>query len=207
LLGVRTAMSHIEKKRRLSIQFRALDLEGKTKPVPCVVCPEHADLMTLGSCGRCGAFRRIDFTQEGRPVMTCAAPPSEGIAGSARTKTMQDLLRVPLLCVAEDTKVAVWVPFMGLSDEDDVIPVLDSRARPVGLATFRELQKRLPELDATTATIASLASAATPLLSIDATLAEARATLADTKSSYVFVVAADRTFLGILTAIDLAGTA
>src|ERR1700761_8640226 len=112
------------KIRRLPIVFRALDIEGLTKPIAAVVCPARHDVITVGSCGVCGEFRRIDFTDEGQPMVCCTPTPARTRPEDA-TK-VKDVLRVPALCAAPATTIKAVFPYLTLEQPETVIPVLDS---------------------------------------------------------------------------------
>src|SRR5438132_1415185 len=118
--------------RRLPVVFRALDVEQKTKLVPVLLCPAHGALMTVGNCGRCERFRRIEFTEQGAPVVACAADPARPAwpAAIRDDAHVQSLVRVPSLCVARDTPIAEILPFLGPHSSSDAIPILDDDARP-----------------------------------------------------------------------------
>lgn len=125
------------KMRRLPIVFRALDLDGVTKPVPTAVCPVRGDLMTVGICGLCQDFRRIVFDEHARPIVCCIAP--DDSPRRHADLEVQHVLRVPVVCGAPDTTIADVLPYLDLRRPWDVIPVLDQAAKPLGVATGSEL--------------------------------------------------------------------
>ena len=130
-------MRRVPTSRQLPVIFQALDLEGKTKPVPTLVCPVRGDVMTVGNCGRCRDFRRVEFTEDSRPVLCCS---TDHIADQP-IERVQDLLRVPVVCTAPDTVLALVAPYLATGTNTDAIPVLDSAARPVGFVSIREMQR------------------------------------------------------------------
>lgn len=178
--------------RRLPIVFRALDVEEHTKPVPSLLCPQSGAMMTVGSCGRCAQFRRIELRRDGSPVLACMPeavhPPSSSI---------QSLLRVPNLCVAQDTPIGEILPFLGRRSGVDPIPVLDHAARPVGLVDRTVLRDWIAHGRALSTPVASLMRTL-----VTRVLPETRITDATAHATFgacrdYVVVDADGTFLGL----------
>lgn len=128
------------KTHRLPIVFRALDLEGTTKPVPTAVCPVRGDLMTVGNCGLCQDFRSIVFDEHGRPIVCCIGHDESAPRAPLEVR---DVLRVPVVCGAPDTTIADVLPYLDLRRPWDVFPVLDRAAKPMGVITCGELQARI----------------------------------------------------------------
>ncbi|HKP60635.1 MAG TPA: CBS domain-containing protein [Polyangiales bacterium] len=187
--------------RQLPVVFHPLDLEGKTRPVPTLVCPVRGDVMTVGGCGRCPDFRHIEFTQDSRPVLCC----STNRRARTAVARVQDLLRVPVACTAPDTTLGLLEPLLQAGATDDVVPVLDLAARPIGFVATEELRRLLragiPRETAMSEVMSRLMVCVLP----ETTLEEARALLAETQSSQLFAVAADGSFLGLIAPRDVTG--
>lgn len=192
--------------RRLPIVFRSLDLEEKTKPVPCVVCPVRADIMTVGNCGRCPDFKRIEFSDDAQPMLRCAT--QLRLAGATDPQRVQAVLRVPVFCAAADTTLASVLPYLILGTAQDAIPTLDSEARPMGFVTISELrilvQAGVP-LD--TALVDVMSQRMTCVLP-ETSLEDAERRVAREDSQRLMAVNPDGTFLGCvpLTAAGGSGT-
>lgn len=198
-------MLPLRKTHHLSIVFRPLDLHGVTKPVPTVVCHARGEVMTVGNCGACGAFRRIDFTHDGLPVVCCVTRgPYEPPAPDDPDFTeAQSVLRVPPVCAAADTTIRDVLPYMEEPGMHDIIPVLDLTARPAGLVPCTEIA-RLIEAGASLDTYLStfmnpVFARVTPRTS----LREAAARRPESIFRGVVVVGHDGTFLGLVAAEDL----
>ena len=188
--------------RRLPVVFHPLDLECKTKPVPALVCPVRGDVMTAGGCGRCRDFRSIEFDEHSRPVLVCSAHRGE----RRPSECVQDLLRVPLVCTAADTKLALIVPHLRLGALHDAIPVLDLQARPIGVVSLRELERLVDAgipLDTMMCEVMSRLFVCVPP---DAELEYASELLSQTQAAQLFAVAADGTFLGLLSHAEIRAT-
>jgi CBS domain-containing protein len=194
-------MTHYRPTRHLPVVFHAMDIERKTKPVPALICPVRSDLMTVGSCGRCQEFRRIEFTSDGQPVLCCTALDEHERDPVAR---VQAALRVPVMCTAPDTTLAVVLEHSALALEHDVIPVLDWDSSPVGFVTLGELNQLLRAGIPASATLAEVMTRQVVCILPETTVADARELLAETESAQLFVVGADGTFLGLATQRDLA---
>jgi CBS domain-containing protein len=194
-------MSAFSSVRHLPVVFRSLDVEGKTKPVPTLVCPVRADVMTVGSCGRCSDFRRIEFTGDSLPVLCCTIHPDH--AHAARYERVQEVLRVPVVCTAADTTLAVVLPYLALGTALDAIPVLDSEARPIGLVTIREA-RRLAEAGIPLETLLSeVMSTQFVCVLPETSLSYASQLMVQTEAQRLVVVAADGAFLGLVTQHDM----
>jgi CBS domain-containing protein len=191
--------------RRLPIVFRALDVEGKTKPLPVLLCPAHGALMTVGNCGRCARFRRVEFTEQGAPVVACAADrdrPARSVVARDDAQ-VQSLVRVPSLCVAQDTPIAEILPFVGPHSSADAIPVLDEDARPIGLVSRADLRCMIAS-GVALSTAVSTALRTLPIRVLPETsLGEALALQTCSVRRDCVVVGADGTFLGLLPASEL----
>lgn len=195
-------MSAFSRVRHLPVVFRSLDVEGKTKPVPTLVCPVRADVMTVGSCGRCSDFRRIEFTEDSSPVLCCVIHSDHALDGTARNERVQDVLRVPVVCTAADTTLAVVLPYLALGTALDAIPVLDSEARPIGLVTIREA-RRLVEAGIPLETrLSEVMSTQFVCVLPETSLSYASQLMVDTEAQRLVVVAADGAFLGLVTQHD-----
>jgi len=187
-------------RRHLPVVFRALDLESKTKPVPCLVCPVRADLMTVGNCGRCTDFRRIEFDEDSRPMLHCVG--GGGMAAAARDR-VQDIVRVPVVCTAPDTTLAVILPYLQLGTGLDAIPVLDLEARPIGFMTVAEARRLVQAGIALDTTVEDVMSRQLVCLLPETSLSDAAEVLDATESGQLFAVAADGSFLGVVTMRDI----
>jgi CBS domain-containing protein len=190
--------------RHLPVVFHALDLEGKTKPVPALICPVRGDLMTVGSCGRCQEFRRIEFTSDGQPVVCCTAMERHDRDPVDR---VQDTLRVPIMCTAPDSTLELVLQYSTLAQQEDPIPVLDWDSSPLGFVTLRELNQLVHAGIPPAATLSEVMSRQIVCVLPETTLDDARELLVETGSSQLFVVGADGTFLGLITPFDLAAHA
>ena len=189
------------RSRTLPIVFRSLDVESKSKPVPTLVCPVRSDLMTAGNCGRCASFRRIDFTDDGQPVLCCATDPKHGELKAH----VHDLLRVPVVCAVGDTTLAVVLPYLSLGTPLDVIPVLDADARPIGSLTIRDARRLVAAGIPLDTTLAEVISRQIVCVLPETTLADAGELLAETEAAQLFAVGPDGVFLGVLSRRDVAG--
>ena len=188
-------MRNPPRTRRLPIVFRSLDLEEKTKPVPCVVCPVRADIMTVGNCGRCRDFRRIEFSDDAQPLLRCAT--QLRIAGtSSQPPRVQDVVRVPVFCAAADTTLASVLPYLILGTAQDAIPTLDSEARPMGFVTISELRILVAAgIPLDTALVDVMSQRMTCVLP-ETALADAERRVARENSQRLMAVNPDGTFLG-----------
>jgi CBS domain-containing protein len=187
--------------RHLPVVFHSLDVEGKTKAVPALICPVRADLMTVGSCGRCEEFRRIEFTQDGHPVLCCAADQHGEVDAEVR---VQSALRVPAMCTAPDTTLETALQYAMLAEQEDAITVLDWDSNPIGFVTLRELKQLEHSGIPPTATLSEVMSQQIVCVLPETTLADACELLAVTAAAQLFVVGADGSFLGLVTPRDLA---
>lgn len=189
--------------RQLPIVFRPLDVEGKTKPVPLVWCPDRVASMTVGICGRCQQFSRVEFTELSRPVLACGGRSRALRSRKPHPRQVVELARVPLLCVADDTPLGALLPQLDRLADDEWVPVLDRDARPIGLAPARDLRK-LAARRVPLSTPVSLVTYSPPLCVFpDTTLDDARQMVAAHGVAVLVVVAPDGTFLGMLGARDL----
>jgi len=194
-------MSRYRPTRHLPVVFHALDIEGKTKAVPALICPVRADLMTVGSCGRCQEFRRIEFTNDGHPVLCCSAAEDHEADAVER---VQSALQVPAVCTAPDTTLATALQYSTLATQEDAIPVLDWDSSPIGFVTVRELKQLQSAGIPPAATLSEVMSRQVVCVLPETTLADACELLAVTESAQLFVVGADGSFLGLITPHDLA---
>ena len=190
-------------RRRLPIVFRPLDLEGKTKPVPSVACPVRADVMTVGNCGRCIDFRQIDFDEDGRPVLCCTRDGRGKHGDGPHAARVQDVLRVPVICTAPDTALAVILPYLRAGTALDAIPVLDLHARPIGFLTLAEARRLVAAGIALDTTMEEVMGRQIVCALPETRLSDAADLLTETDSKQLFGVAADGTFLGLVTMHDL----
>jgi len=186
--------------RHLPVVFRALDVEGKTKPVATLICPVRADVMTVGNCGRCQEFRRIEFTLSGHPVLCCAGVEEHEVEA---VELVQSALRVPAVCTAADTTLATALQYSTLVRSEDAIPVLDWDASPLGSIRVSDLTRLELAGVPRAATLSEVMSRQVLGVLPETTLADARELLAVTESTQLFVVGADGSFLGQVTASDL----
>ena len=189
--------------RHLPIVFRALDLESRTKPVPSVACPVRAELMTVGNCGRCTEFRRIEFADDGTPVLCCTSR----CARQQREARVQNSVHVPVVCAAADTELAVILPYVGRATALDSIPVLDRDARPIGFLTVDDARRLIASGLSLDTTLAEVMSRQVVCVLPETSVDDALQLLADTDSRQLFAVAPDGTFLGIVAQRELAANA
>jgi CBS domain-containing protein len=193
-------MRHYRPTRHLPVVFHALDIEGKTKAVPALICPVRGDLMTVGSCGRCREFRRIEFTTSGHPVLCC----SEDECEADDAERVQSVLQVPAVCTASDTTLATALQYSTLAMQEDAIPVLDWDSSPIGFVTVRELQQLQSAGVPPAATLSEVMNRQVVCVLPETTLADACELLAVTEAERLFVVGVDGSFLGLVTAHGLA---
>ncbi len=182
--------------RRLPIVFRALDLEAKTRPAPSVVCPVRAAVMTVGSCGRCAAFKRIEFDEAGCPVLCC----DSGAAGCHARKRVQALLRVPVACCAPDTTLAAILPYVGMLAPRDAFPVLNWDSTLLGFLTVHDAQRLVESGISLDTKLCELMSRQPICVLPETELEDAVQLLLDTGAAQLFAVAPDGAFLGVLPA-------
>lgn len=191
--------------RQLPIVFRALDLEDKTRPIAEVVCPVRADVMTVGNCGRCRHFRRIDFTSDGEPMLCCAPGVGRRVTDSdpGTPKRVHDLVRVPVVCTAPDTALAAVLPYLALTTHFEAIPVLGLDARPVGFLSMHDARRLYAAGVPLDTELWELMSRALVCVLPETSLTEAKRLLEETGASQLFAVSADGTFVGVVQASDL----
>jgi CBS domain-containing protein len=194
-------MTHYRPTRHLPVVFHPLDVEGKTKAVAALICPERADLMTVGACGRCQEFRRIEFTHDGHPVLCCASVEDHEVDPVER---VQSAVRVPAMCTAPDTTLGTALQYSALATQGDAIPVLDWDASPMGFVTARDLKQLERAGIPLTATLSEVMSCQVVCVLPETPVADACELLAVTGSAQLFVVGADGSFLGTVTPHDLA---
>lgn len=184
--------------RRLPIAIRALDLEEKTKRVASVLCPKRGAMITVGNCGRCEWFRRVDFTERGTPELACvAAPEDDAEPRACDAAKLHELVQVPNLCVAQDTPILEVLPFVGSTSGSDPIPVLDKAGRPLGVVDRTLLRERIACGVALSTPLASLMKTLLARVLPDTPLADVRALQSIGRRDCV-VVSEDGTFLGLV---------
>lgn len=183
--------------RRLPIVFTPLDVESKTKPVATVVCPVRGELMTVGNCGACPRFVRIEFTAESKPVLACTS-------GPARTTCLQQTLRLPTVCAAEDTTLRSLQHHLGPELQQDTIPVLDRQARPVGLARVADLAHELEDPSQLDVPLSQLANRRLVRATPETSAGDALRLALATGQRELVVVGSGGMFLGLVRARDLA---
>lgn len=198
-------MTAVPKMRQLPIVFRALDLEDKTRPIAEVVCPLRADVMTVGNCGRCRHFRRIDFTPAGEPILCCAPGVGRRVTDSERgiPKCVHDLVRVPVVCVAPDTELAVVLPYLGWTTHLEAIPVLGWDGRPLGFFSVHEARRLYAAGVPLDTEIWELMSRALVCVLPETSLFEAKRLVEEAGALQLFAVSADGTFVGVVHGSDL----
>lgn len=193
--------------RRLPVVFHALDLERKTKDVPCVICPVRRDLMALGGCAYCSEFTRVDFDAEARPVLSCR-PRSPRVTSAASSSGVRviDVMRMPLIVAAAESALDSARPYLELGCTSDVIVVLDKFTRPVGLVSVGQLRLALTamsEEETQEVTFASIMDRSISCVTPDTSLQDAAAVLARSEAPRLCVVSIEGTFLGLVTRAEL----
>lgn len=202
-------MKPFRKTVRLPVVFRPLDLERRTKAQGTVMCPTRNEPVTVGACGHCEMFVRVEFDADSKAQICCAPRPVHLHLTHAieQPSVVQDLVRVPMLSVSHDTPIAAMQPYLDLQRPWQFIPVLDDAARPVGLISNEKLRRELgasADPERTFATVMSTQFARIfPWQSID----DAATAQAGDEFRGVVVVAADGTFVGLLTEYDLSNAA
>ncbi|HKU43250.1 MAG TPA: CBS domain-containing protein [Polyangiales bacterium] len=183
--------------RRLPIVFTPLDVESKTKPLPAVICPVRGSLLTVGTCGQCPGFARIEFNVYSKPVLACAAsaPPEP---------TLHRFVALPTVCAAEDTRLATLQQHLESEPEQSCVPVLDRRARPVGLVPIAALRREIANASQLDVPASKLADPQFLRASPHMTLGDAQRLLTATEGREIVVVNHDESFSGLVQARDLA---
>ena len=194
-------MTRYQPTRHLPVVFQALDIEEKTRPTPLLICPVRGDVMTVGGCGRCQEFRRIEFTLSGEPVLCCSAMDRCATDDVERVQTM---IRVPALCTAPDTTLEIVLQHAELAPQEDPIPVLDWDSSPLGFVTLRELIQLQRAGIPPAVTLSEVMSHQVVCVLPETTVADACELLSETQSPQLFVVGADGGFLGLFTTKDIA---
>jgi hypothetical protein len=198
-------MLPVRKTHHLPIVFQPLDLHGVTKPVPTVVCPTRGEVLTVGTCGACGEFRRIDFTHDGHPVVSCATravdePPAPDDPDLCEA---QSVLRVPHVCAGPDTTISDVLSYVARRRTQDVIPVLDMSARPVGLVTCDEIVQLFKCGADPRTPLSAFMNLVFARVKPHTRLREAAALRPAGPFRGVVVVGNDQTFLGLVAASEL----
>ena len=194
----------MSKKQRLPIMVRALDIEGVTMGVPTVLCPSRRDVMTVGTCRQCRGFRRLERDERGKAVLTCV--PLEHVERAhldVHACEVKDVLRVPMACAAPDTTLGSIQPYLELHQPEDVIPVLDWSARPIGLITIAGLQRLIRGGAELSCRLSSVMSVHFAVAAPSMSLADAARLPNDSEFRGVIVVDVDDTFLGLVPASEL----
>jgi hypothetical protein len=198
-------MLPVRKTHHLPIVFQPLDLHGVTKAVPTVVCPTRGEVLTVGTCGGCGEFRRIEFTYDGQPVVSCVTratyePPAPDDPDISEA---QNVLRVPHVCAAPDTTISDVLPYVARRHAQEVIPVLDMCARPVGLAACEKIVHLFKHGADPQARLSSFMDVVFARVYPHTRLREAAAQRPEGAYRGVVVVGYDETFLGLVAASEL----
>jgi len=193
----------------LPLAFRPLDVEGRTKPIPLVMCPTRSTAMTAGGCGQCRHFKRIEIGPDGRPQLRCLdggathGPRAERPRGQ-RARTVLELLRVPSVCASLETTIAGLLCVLEAPQGSELIPVLDQRAIPRGYVTGALLQERIAEgapIDSPLAHVmVPFLTRVPPDLSVD----EARKLVDASLSGHLVALGCDGSLLGVVGAAELA---
>jgi CBS domain-containing protein len=193
----------IEQTQSLPLAFRSLDVEGKTKPIPLVLCPARAVLSAAGHCGQCPCFKRIEFSGDGQPVLCCVAAAVTPARPRARPSIVRELLRLPSTCGALETPIVRVLRRPELASRADMVPVLDRRASPRGFVTLAMLERVLSQgasLDSPLERV--MLPFLTPVLP-DAQLQDAARLIEGSVSGSLVALAFDGSLLGVLSARDL----
>lgn len=191
------------------LAFRSLDVEGRSKPIPLVMCPARSAAMSAGGCAQCRHFKSIDVAADGRPHLRCldgsaAAPARTDTPRTGRARIVLELLRVPSVCATLETTIASLLCALHTPHGTDLIPVLDERATPRGYVTGALLQERIADGVAIDSPLAHVMvpflTRVHPSLSVE----EAR-TLADrSHSGHLVALGSDGSLLGVVSAAELA---
>lgn len=195
-------MQPFRKTFHLPVVFRPLDIEEFTKPQGVVLCPVRNEPVTLGTCGHCDDFARVEFDARSKPHVCCTPCfPHRPRGLSSARGFVKEVLRVPLLSASEGTPVSVFIPYVDLQRPWDAIPVLDRQARPIGVVSNETLRK-VVEIDHDRA-IESVMSVDFARVFPWQSVAEAAAARPETAFRGVVVIAGDGTFLGMVCETDL----
>jgi CBS domain-containing protein len=193
----------------LPLAFRSLDVEGRSKPIPLVMCPTRSAAMSAGGCEQCRHFKSIDMAPDGRPQLCCldegqAAPPRTGMPGMGRARTVLELLRVPAVCASLETTIAGLLCVLNAPHGSELIPVLDDRAIPRGYVTGALLQERIADGAAIDSPLAHVMvpflTRVPPSLSVE----EARKLAERSHSGHLVALGSDGSLLGVVSAAELA---
>jgi CBS-domain-containing membrane protein len=195
-------MKRPAKSCELPVVFRSLDVEGKTQPLPAVICPNRRDLMTVGNCGECEGFRRIEFTADSQPVLRCAP---EVIARDERSgpRRVQEAVRVPAICAAIGTPVAAVLPYLDESHRHEVIVVLDRGAHPLGLVPVEALRSLVANSGPLDTRLGACITMQGVRVTPNATLREAARLMDAAGCEQLVVTMSNGTFLGLVSRADL----
>lgn len=192
--------------RHLPMVLQPLDIEQRTKPVAIVVCPRRGDILCVGVCSQCPGLRRIDLSPSGDATLRCEADAalwdtSNTIGGDA--PRVRDIVRMPALCAARDTKLSALAPLLGLVHGSEIIPVLDERASPVGVVNADRLSRLLREGIHPATPVSSLMNTRFPLAYPHTTIADAMRIAIKEQADTLLVVGFDGALLGTVARVQL----
>lgn len=190
----------------MPVVFHSLDVERKTKEVPCVICPVRRDLMAVGGCAYCSEFKCVEFDADSKPVLSCGRLRPWNAASRASRPRVVDVMRMPLIVTAADSPLDSVREYLELGCATDAIVVLDKLARPLGFVSVGQLRiafGAMTEDETREFTLAALVDADIPCATPDTTLQAAIDLLARTKAPGLFVVSVEGMFLGSVSRTEL----
>ena len=190
-----------QKVARLPIATRALDIEDLTRPVQVVMCPARNNIITVGNCRQCRAFRQIEQGNKGA-WLSCS-----GVRGpvtrSTSSASVQEHVHLPHLCASIASSLATLLANADTLQPWEAIPILDFQTRPVGVALAADLQQLSGSGCDPALRVEQWMSTSFVTVFACMSLADAAQLRANSRFRGVVVVADDDTFLGVVSEPDL----
>lgn len=199
--------------RRFLVRTVTLEPDGD-RAIPVAVCPRRLSLLPVQECRACADFAGLCINPEhGAPFIRCTFTEAPFIQSAAMTESN------PSACVADVMRPATnrtdlsatFDQALEAMNDREVIPVVDSRGRAVGLIGKTDILQRLYERarhegarPEASMTVGDMILSPTFLVSPDAPVGQVAAILAYERLYAVLVVDSEQGLIGIVSALDLA---
>lgn len=165
------------------------------------MCPARNNIITVGNCRQCRAFRQIDHGDEGAFVNCCAV---RGVSTrSAPTALVQEHVHLPHVCASIASPLAVVLAYADTLQPWEAIPILDAQAKPVGVAMAADLRGWSAKPCDPALRVEHLMTTSFITVFPCMSLADAAQLRADSSFRGAIVVSDDDTFLGVVSEPEL----